>query len=316
MHEQFRDSPEARKDLSGHVRSKIRPRVVRRGRVVGAAAVGPWTDFASVQQAISTRARVRPADVRRFEQGGALLRDTTVRLELWPDSATVCGCTGVTCGSLRRARAAGAVSASALSAQTGAGSVCGTCMPLLNAFTGEKTLGTPQLSTLAWFSGAALLLSMLALSVPPIPFAESVQHTPNWDVLWRDPTLKQVSGYSLLALGLASAALSLRKRLTAISWGNFPAWRTVHSAIGAATLAGFALHTGFRLGAHLDFALGLTFLLMSTGGAFAGLATVVERRLSAGRGVFLRRLGGHIHLWLTWPLPVLVIFHVLKVYFF
>ena len=50
-------------------------------------------------------------------------------VESWPDAAVVCTCTGVTCGALRMAHAAGARSSVALCERTGAGSVCGSCRP-------------------------------------------------------------------------------------------------------------------------------------------------------------------------------------------
>lgn len=289
--------------------------VLRRGRVVGASAIGSWEEFPGVQQAIITKQRIRSADIRRFLQGGDLLGDSGVRLDLWPDSATVCGCTGVTCGSLRAACSAGAQTVAELGKETGAGSVCGTCSPLLGSFVGERVAAPARLQGLLTWSILALVLSAVAWFAPPIALSESVQ-TGIWDVLWRDPVAKQVSGFSLLGLGLAAGALGLRKRTPWLQWGSFAGWRTVHAAIGFAILLGFGLHTGFRLGHNLDFALAMTFLATSAAGAVAGIATALERRMAAGRGPLLRRRSGRLHLWLSWPAPVLVLFHMAKVYFF
>src|SRR5205807_2243737 len=49
----------------------------------------------------------------------------------WPAEALVCGCLGVRRGALTEAEMAGCATAEELSALTGAGTMCGSCRPLL-----------------------------------------------------------------------------------------------------------------------------------------------------------------------------------------
>jgi len=59
------------------------------------------------------------------------------------------------------------------------------------------------------------------------------------------------------------------------------------------------------------------FLAMNAAGALTGLAAALEARGAGGVGATARRcrpLLTSVHLYLSWPLPVLVLFHVLSVY--
>ncbi len=293
---------------------RLQQLVLRKGRIVGATAIGAWPDLPKVQQAISTGQKVRSRHIERFQSTGTLWPNQTVNLAVWPDAATVCGCTGATCGVLRQAKAGGCETPRELTDATGAGSVCGSCVPLLESMCGLQT-EAPSHRLLVSASAVGLLLVGYALFGPSIPFSETVQTIP-WDVLWRDSTIKQISGFSLLGVALMASTLSVRKRIAKFTWGSFAGWRGWHSVLGVSCLLGIAVHTGFRLGNNLDAALGISFLLMTLVGGIAGIATAVERRLPDGRGVVLRKWSGRLHLWLLWPLPVLVLFHVLKVYFF
>lgn len=289
--------------------------VVRKGRVVGATSIGAWDELPKVQQAISTRQKIQARHIKRFESEGTLWPNQTVNLKVWPDTATVCGCTGATCGVLRQAKAAGAITPQALSNETGAGTVCGSCVPLLESMCGVET-EEPSHRTLVTASVLGLLLAAYALFGPSIPYAQTVQVPFSWDDIWRDSLTKQITGFSLFGVAVLASALSLRKRVSKVQFGRFSSWRTVHSVLGVLCLVGIGVHTGFRLGSNLDMALGITFLTMTVVGAVAGAATALERKIPNGRGVTLRKWSSRLHLWLTWPLPVLVLFHVLKVYFF
>ena len=106
--------------------------VVSDGRIVGALAVGPWDDLPRVEDAIGEPRRFSFWDLRRFRSTGSLfLRSESPPVHLWPDDALVCGCLAVRRGALTRAESAGCFSVDAITARTGAGSVCGSCRPLI-----------------------------------------------------------------------------------------------------------------------------------------------------------------------------------------
>jgi nitrite reductase (NADH) large subunit len=297
--------------------------VLREGRVVGAIAVGPFPELPRLQEAVARGARVRAWQRRRFGRSGRLWREGAERaVAQWPDVAVLCTCTGVTCGSLRAARADGARSSHALSQRTGAGTVCGSCRPLLAELAGEQIASrrAGAGAHIGVAAGVALALVALALIFAvqgaPIPMSTSLSAGPSLDVLWRDAFWKQVSGFSLLGLAALALLFSLRKRWRRVAFGSFRGWRLLHASVGAGTLLALAVHTGFRAGANLNFLLLVCFSGVVATGALAGLVVSLEHRLPPRSAAALRRGWTAGHILAFWPLPVLTVFHVLAVYFF
>ena len=293
--------------------------VLRRGRIVGAIALGDWPEINRLQEAIRARARLRPWQRIRFALLGEVwARRAPASVREWPRAATVCNCTGVTRGQIGDAIALGCNSLADVKRDTGASTVCGTCSPLI----GELLGGAPErkppeaFRPIAAASAAAGLLALLTLLLPVWPVARNIGARGPVDHLWLDGVWKQATGYTLLALGVAAGLLSLRKR--AVQVGDFATWRVVHAAVGAATLLALFLHTGFRLGSNLNKWLMLSFLAVVFAGAAAGLATALEHRLSAtaGDAARTRALSFWLHLLALWPLPLLLAAHVLSVYFY
>jgi nitrite reductase (NADH) large subunit len=163
---------------------------------------------------------------------------------------------------------------------------------------------------------AALVLWLITLLSPPIGLATATSADFHIEQLWRNGQLKQVTGYSLLAALLVAGAVSMRKRWSFIRFGQFASWRAFHGVVGVLCLVGLAAHTGFRLGHNLDRWLASCFLLSTGVGAGAGILVAIEPRHHSPRVVALRQLLARLHLWLLWPLPVLITAHVIKVYFF
>lgn len=294
---------------------------VERGTLVGAIAVGAWDSAGRVQDAVAARALVYPWMLFRFRRTGTLWPDAEDDIHALPDAATLCNCTAVSCGQVRRAVKEGAGTIEQVGAQTGAGTVCGTCQPLIEALAGGTGAPRPAafwkpvlgISSLA-FAGAAYPL--LAGTIP-LPSSFDASSLRDW--LWRDNIVKQWSGFILLALTLTAMAIGLRKRLRLFDrLGGFDGWRLVHNAIGLAALIGFAVHTGFNLGSGWNLALGVSFAATVLAGAMAGLAIGGDHELRARRiGSATRparRLPTWAHVILLWPLPVLIVFHVLASY--
>jgi nitrite reductase (NADH) large subunit len=296
--------------------------VLFEGRVVGAVAVGGWPEWHRVQEALSRRRLLMPWQRRRLASTGLAFRERAGRsIERWSDAAIVCTCMGVDCGALRAARAEGCLTASALTERTGAASACGTCRPLLEALAGDRAdavrAGAGR-ALLPAGAAAAVLVAVLALA-PPIPFADTVQGGIagiQLDALWRSDLARQVTGFTALAACLASLLFSLRKRWPRLAGLSYTRWRGAHAILGVAALAGVAVHTGLRLGTALDRALVLCFLALAALGATAGIATALEPKLSPAAGARVRRASTAVHTLAFWPFPVLVLFHVLKTYWY
>jgi nitrite reductase (NADH) large subunit len=293
--------------------------VVRNKTIVGAMAVGDGPDLPHIQEAVASETRLRVRHRRRFERTGALWREGgQPPIDQWPDSAVVCACTGVTCGMLRAARARGHRTRLALADATGASRVCGTCTPLIAEIAGEtasKRLRPTSRGLGAVSALAAALLCATWVS-GPVPMSTSVMDLASVDFLWRSGAWKQASGFTLLGLCVASLLAVLRKRLRRLPPGTFASYRVVHAALGVTTLLAAAVHTGMRLGSNLNFALAMCFITTVLFGAFAGIVTSLERKLSPPHGARLRRAWTWAHLLAFWPMPVLTAFHVLTVYYF
>jgi nitrite reductase (NADH) large subunit len=106
--------------------------LLREGRIVGALAVGDWDDLDRVRQALDEPRGFSFWDLRRFRSTGSLFQKAeSPPVHEWPAEALVCGCLGIRRGALTEAMMAGCATLEELSARTSAGTMCGSCKPLL-----------------------------------------------------------------------------------------------------------------------------------------------------------------------------------------
>lgn len=309
--------------VSQQTAESARTLMMQRGRVVGAIGVGAWPEREQIADLISQRTRVSSRQIRRFDKTAELRPNRQpVPVDQWSEDATVCSCLNVSRGTLSCAIRDGHDQIEALSATTGASTVCGSCRPLLASLVGAtaQPVEVPGWRTLLVASGFAAVLVLGYWAAEPIPFADTVQTS--WqkvDFLWRDSFAKQVSGFSILAISVVGLLLSLRKRFNWFQFGSYGVWRSLHSILGVATLVGFLVHTGLRMGHNFTFVLAAVFLSLNFLGAFTGIAAALESRISAAWSQRLRTWRpwlARVHIWLFWPLPALVLFHIISVYYY
>jgi nitrite reductase (NADH) large subunit len=161
------------------------------------------------------------------------------------------------------------------------------------------------------------VLAALLLAAPSMPYPESAELAWRWDVIWRETFWKQVSGFTVLGLAAIGLVMSLRKRTRWIErLGAFSSWRLIHVFLGCATLVALAVHTGGRLGAQLNLVLSTTFVGLALVGGIAGAVIAFEHRLQPATVRRLRTNWTWMHILLVWPVPALLVFHVLKTYYF
>ena len=113
---------------------------------------------------------------------------------------------------------------------------------------------------------------------------------------------------------LAKLRFGTRLRfLTRLRLGSFTSWLIFHGMLGA---AGLVAHTGMRFGSNLNLELMTIFVFSIFAGALvAGSARLELRFPNSGTTTVKSRLV-RIHVLLVSPLPVLLLFHVLSVYYF
>jgi nitrite reductase (NADH) large subunit len=297
-----------------HVYRKI---VLRHGRLVGAVAYGVLDERATIQQWISERKRLWFPKLIAFRRTGLLTPGIDANdIRTWPDPAIVCNCAQVSKADLCRAFEGGCTSVDTLARATKASTVCGSCRPLLQQMTAQPLVRLPVKRTLAVLSGLALISSAAFTAAPAVAPSDTAQQAFTWDQLWTDALWKQVSGYSLVALTAIALLLSFRKRLRGFGLFSFDAWRYLHITIGLASIAILVVHTGASFGDYLNRALSINFVLLLAIGAAAGIVVGIESRLTLRAARRLRKSWTWAHILAFWPLPTLLGFHILSVYYF
>lgn len=315
---------DARPDVRSHVwrgPDGYRRIFLARGKLKGAMAVGGWDQSSRVQNAVQSEMPVHPWQVWRFRTTGQLWPDEDLGVADLPEEATVCNCTGVTAGRLRACQAAGAGDAPALSLATGAGTVCGSCVPQLEelADAGGPPKPVRLFKALIALSSLAALLALALAFLPRVPYPTSFDAASLRDWLWRDPIVKQWTGWTLFGIAVAAMAVGLRKRLRITDrLGAYDWWRVIHLGIGLLAAIALVVHTGLRPGANANLALFVAFTATLVMGAVAGMATGGDHALRARRIGTARKPARALPTWLhilaIWPLPVLILVHVLTVY--
>ncbi len=292
--------------------------VVHRGRIIGACSIGDWSDSRRVQEAFLSQQYFYPWQRWYFSLTGSLwFSEEKQSVKSWPETAMICQCNQITRGALSEAMSAGCQTVSDLSRETGAGTVCGSCQPLLNNLVGSKEKAMPVIggAALAIFSVLAAVVALVLVFVPGIEPVDSVQKE-SLEFLWTDGFWKQVSGFSLLGMVAIGLLMSLRKRANWSFLGNFSYWRVVHVVLGAVALGVLFLHTGAHLGENLNRYLMINFLVISVVGALAGLSLQIATKTSASAVQVVKKSSFWAHIIIVWPLPALLIAHILSVYYF
>lgn len=299
--------------------------VLEHGGIIGMIAVGEWNELLRIQEAITNHETLTQASLERFAESGSLfIEDEALSwFDRLPSSARICNCMNVTKGELLNAYSNGCITADDLSKSTGASTVCGSCRPQLEELAGSRTtVAVNQWSNwiMLWISIASLLVTASILLLPPIAMATTVQSTlHSIDELWRNGWYKQISGFTIFGLSVIALIFSLRKRIQSFSWGKFSYWRIVHVTGGLLAVLMIPVHTGFRWGNNLNQWLLLSFICFAVIGTVAGIAAALETVRSEKLKQFAFRLRPYlvyIHIVLFWPVPVLLAFHILKIYYY
>lgn len=293
-----------------------------KGLLKGGLGVGDWPEGGKIQSLYSSGQLIQKKEEDYFAAEGLLHAGGGVTpIAQWPDDSIVCNCMGVTKGQLVSCLAKCKNNPQLLAAETSASTVCGSCEPLLGELCGAAVTTKPKgARALMALSLIALAATLIALITPPPAMADSVE---SWwfqvDKFWRDSIIKQITGFSLMAIFLVGLLLSLRKRFKWFRFGHFAHWRVFHSAFGIVALVALFVHTGFRFGHNLNFWLMFTFVLLNLLGAVAGIVAAIESAGTTKAALIARRIRPaltYAHLILFWPLPVLLTFHILSVYLY
>ncbi len=309
------ESPESR--LMTFAR-KDKYRVLRfeRGRLAGASAVGEWPDQDRLKDIIEQHKSLNVLRKLRFKLTGNIWGESQKVL----DHHIICNCRQITAGQLRACAAQGEMLET-----TGAGTVCGSCRPLLPQFAvntalfenaaGQSDSKDNSLGYLSWLSLAALaLIIAFQFTAPWLP---PENYNPNsLSTWWTDSFKRQITGFVLLGFTLLSLLVSARKRLSWFKWVSFSTWRVIHIVLTSFVLAGIFFHTGASDYQGINAWLISCFWIAAIAGV---ITTLLSKQENAHPGMTIRRAKQSavmVHILSIWPLPVLIIFHILSVYWF
>lgn len=167
------------------------------------------------------------------------------------------------------------------------------------------------------FSMAACLAATATWLSPRVPvpdrFGPSVLES-----LWFDSSWQLWSGYVLLGLSGAGLLAALLWKVRAIArLGGYHGWRLAHVGLGIGCVLVLFAHTGFRFGIHFNAALMGCFLAVLILGGLAGVCSHAAGLLrKMGIRPAQRIIPMRLHRLALYPLPALVIIHVLTVYLY
>jgi nitrite reductase (NADH) large subunit len=291
------------------------------GRLLGLVAIGSWEDLPEMQKRIDEGESIDNKELRAFTKTG-LLPPSHAGLSgimHWPDRTIICNCMNINKGQIIRACQGGCKSVDEVSRSTGAGTVCGTCRPQIARFLGQEEAFKVQDAGTRWIGWSALVSAVVLVLFMIIPGAKHSQSVldPSYDleIVWRDSFWKQVSGYGCVGLMLGSLGLTLRKRWSRFNWGNLQIWRAAHMGLIAVLYLVLYVHSGWRMGSHLNLALMLCFMITSVTGLGTAWAVWTESEANSLARRFRPNLLW-IHIASFWPLPTLLFFHVFKFYYY
>ena len=294
--------------------------VILKGKIIGALAFGDWQEQQRIQESYQNTRRVWPWQYLWFMITGNLFfgEGGKGNVNQWPLTTVICQCNNITHQELVDAKDKGYDSVAKMQAFTGAGTICGSCKPLLEQLSDNKG---PREKEKAWsitfaLSFLAIIVSACISFIPALTQSDSVQTISTFESIWTDKFFKQVTGFSLLGMSLIGLLMSIKKNFAKKKLGDFAYWRLFHITLGVLCTFVLILHTGLHFGENLNRMLMIDFMAILVLGAVAGSALSLSHKLKATHAIQLRRFWSWAHILVTWPLPILLGTHILTVYYF
>lgn len=265
------------------------------------------SDFSSLVQAVELGLEVDLSQLDLFCANGS------INLPSACSNNTICYCAQVSAERIKHLSAQ-QYSRTDIIQLTGASSYCGSCAPRLDELLTQtsKDKSRPVIQASILLTLLILTLAALGLSTPLADSWQSMYR--NLDVLWRDSVVRQITGYLLFAAIIFSAWWGMRRRSKRLT--NAPSKLTLkgHAFIAATAVVIWFAHTGGRMGYELNFWLFLSFAAVLIVGAASATLWILAAKKDKARVAlpWLRQL----HWLALFPLPALLLFHIIKTYYF
>lgn len=122
------------------------------------------------------------------------------------------------------------------------------------------------------------------------------------------------SGYGILGLGVIGLLIALPRRYDWVRKFDSSSWRLVHVWLGISALILLFFHTGFSTGGLHTTLLTICFLALFILGAAAGIVIALQEKFSPAKTYVFKRNFKWLHVLVSWPLPILLLTHILSTY--
>jgi len=122
------------------------------------------------------------------------------------------------------------------------------------------------------------------------------------------------TGYGILGLGVMGLLIALPRRYDWVRKFDSSSWRLVHVWLGISALILLFFHTGFSTGGLHTTLLTICFLTLFILGAAAGIAIALQEKFSPAQTYIYKRNFKWLHILVSWPLPILLLTHILSTY--
>ena len=285
------------REISYQKDNEYRKIVLRKGKIAGAVGIGDWPQAKRVQEHFLRQKKISLWRRNYFKFTGKLWIESDSNNVLnWSEQAIICQCNSINKGVITDCIQKKVTSVSDVITQTGAGSVCGSCKPLIQElFAGlnqqdDATVAIEKEH--AWFPTViAVIVAAIIAFVPALAVSETVQKPALLEFLWNDHYWKQVTGFSLLGMSIVGLLFSLRKRMKKINFSQFAQWRFAHVFLGVACAVTLILHAGMHLGNNLNQILMIDFLLVLILGGIAGTIVSLNHQMNATQEILF--MGSH-----------------------
>ena len=288
-------------------------------KLIGAIGVGDWEESGQIQAAVQNYMQLTDKELKTFVKTGRLWEQAPA-LEKWPDSTIICNCRQVTKGEIITCFKT-CNDADKVQAQTGAGSVCGSCQPTVAQLCGKNIELRQKPSIGMMLSSSFCLIALLVICYSPVFWNIDSYKSSSYSFseFLRSYLMRQVTGYTILGFALLAALIGVRKRWNRFTFGRFSTWRISHAMFALLSLIALMFHTGFSSGKNLNSWLFYSFISMNFFGVLTGFTASFEFFGTNKLSAFCRRWRPQmtfIHLLIFWPLPALLIFHIIQAYRF
>ncbi len=287
-------------------------------KIVAAVGVGEWQESNLLQNEIQKKNTIYVWERLSFVKTGSIYITNKSSVMEWPEEKIVCNCKQISRKTLSDAVESGCSNVAALSECTQAGTVCGSCKPLLNQLLDVPDSHSEDALTSRWLkigAATAMVLTLLFLFLPQIPAPESVLEFSLYPII-RDPLMRQITGFGMLGLSVVMLVLSLKRLMPTFIPASFTFWRSFHIALGVLLPVLLYFHTGASMGENFNYVLIVIFVVTLLSGAVAAYVIAQDMLKPASLYRPLKGLVTKFHIYALWALPVMVAFHILSFYYF